>query len=128
MFTEGSLEQLRSLGFQVLYFPYMTLVAAFAEGGLDIAFDEKTPDTDFQTCVRRIEAASRSRKQQIERHLIEANLSEIDRFMHALDRRLKRLVERIVIIPLYGRVNEFVAMEDAIRFLDEHRVYEGTAG
>jgi hypothetical protein len=30
VFTTGSLEQLRSLGFQVLYFPYETLIAAFA--------------------------------------------------------------------------------------------------
>lgn len=28
-FTEGSLNQLRSLGFHVLYFPYETLVSAF---------------------------------------------------------------------------------------------------
>jgi len=59
VFTEGSLEQLRSLGFHILYFPYDTLVAAFAEEAIDIAFDETTPDTAFQRCVKKIESASR---------------------------------------------------------------------
>ena len=40
VFTEGSLDQLRSLGFQVLYFPYESLVAAFQSEGIDIAFDD----------------------------------------------------------------------------------------
>ncbi len=40
VFTEGSLEQLRSLGFHILYFPYNTLVTAFAKEKIDIQFDE----------------------------------------------------------------------------------------
>ena len=41
-FTEASLAQLRSMGFQVLYFPYDTLVAAFQTESIDIGFDEST--------------------------------------------------------------------------------------
>lgn len=59
VFTGGALEQLRSLGFCVLYFPYDTLVAAFAQEGIDIAFVETTPETAFQRCIRKIEKASR---------------------------------------------------------------------
>ncbi len=58
VFTQGSLEQLRSLGFHVLYFPYDTIVAAFAFQSIDVAFDETTPDTAFLRCVRQIEKAS----------------------------------------------------------------------
>ena len=47
VFTEASLEQLRSLGFHVLYFPYDTIVAAFASSNIDVAFDENTPDKTF---------------------------------------------------------------------------------
>src|SRR3989338_7558643 len=47
VFTEGSLDQLRSLGFQVLYFPYESLVAAFQSEGIDMAFDEDTAHRTF---------------------------------------------------------------------------------
>ena len=29
-------------------------------------------------------------------------------------------------IPLYGRVNEFGTIEDVLRFLDQHMIYEGS--
>jgi hypothetical protein len=41
-FTSASLTQLRSLNFNVLYFPYESLTAAFQSQGIDIVFDEST--------------------------------------------------------------------------------------
>jgi len=107
VFTEGSLEQLRSLGFHVLYFPYDTLVAAFAQEAIAIAFDETTPDAAFQRCIRKIEKASRRKIERIKNHLVAANQEKLEDFMAALGQRLDRMVERVVIIPLYGRSNEF---------------------
>ncbi len=126
VFTEGSLEQLRSLGFHVLYFPYDTLVAAFAEEGIDIAFDETTPDAVFRRCVQKIDAISRQKMERIKNYLVEANQEKISAFMTSLGQRLDRMVEKVIIIPLYGRSNEFVTIDDAIRFLDQHRIYEGS--
>src|SRR5437763_3929690 len=45
VFTDGSLNQLRSHGFTVLYFPYESIIAAFGSVGIDAAFDEDTPDS-----------------------------------------------------------------------------------
>lgn len=126
IFTEGSLEQLRSLGFNVLYFPYDTIVAAFKSEKIDIAFDEHTPDLLFQETKDRIENASNAVMKRICDHLIKNNQVAIDTFFNALKKRLGRHVTRIVVIPLYGRVNEFASIEDAIRFLDGHSVYEGS--
>ena len=39
-FTQGSLDQLKSLGFQLVYIPYSTIVEAFAQVKIDIGFDE----------------------------------------------------------------------------------------
>jgi hypothetical protein len=126
VFTEGSLEQLRSLGFHVLYFPYDTLVAAFSDEGIDIAFEETTPDSAYRQCVKKIGAASRRKLEKIRTHLVAANQDKLDDFMASLGQRLGRLVDRVVIIPLYGRSNEFATIDDAIKFLDQHRVYEGS--
>ncbi len=124
VFTKGALEQLRSLGFHVLYFPYDTLVAAFAEEGIDIAFDEKTPDAAFRKCVKKIDSASRRRMEKIKQHLIAANQEPFDKFMAALGDRLDRMIQKVIVIPLYGTSNEFATIDDAMKFLDLYRISE----
>jgi hypothetical protein len=126
VFTEGSLDQLRSLGFRVLYFPYDTLVAAFAAEGIDIQFNESTPDGVFRMCVKKIESAVPSKMQRIKDHLVAANQHELDSFMISLTDRFDRMVEKVVVIPLYGRSTEFATIDDALRFLDQHHIYEGS--
>jgi hypothetical protein len=126
VFTDGSLEQLRSLGFHVLYFPYDSLVAAFASQGIDMAFDESTPDRAFRETTDRIEKASAAKMSSIRGHLVAANREAIAIFFDALTKRLARRVTRVVVIPLYGRANEFATIDDAVKFLDQHRIYEGS--
>jgi hypothetical protein len=126
VFTEGSLDQLRSLGFRVLYFPYDTLVAAFAAEGIDIQFNESTPDTVFRNCIKTIESAAPFKMQNIKDHLISANQQELEGFMISLTERLDRMVEKVVVIPLYGRSTEYATIDDALRFLDQHHIYEGS--
>ncbi len=128
VFTKGALEQLRSLGFHVLYFPYDTLVAAFAEEGIDIAFDEKTPDAAFRKCVKKIDSVSRRKMERIKQHLVAANQEPFDEFMGALGDRLDRMIQKVIVIPLYGTSNEFATIDDAIKFLDLYRISESSGG
>lgn len=121
VFTKGSLEQMRSLGFKVLYFPYDTLVTAFATEGIDIAFDEKTTDAAFRKCVRQIDSATRHKMDRIKQNLVSANQKELGEFMAALGRRLDRMIQKVIVVPLYGTSDEFATIGDAIRFLDLYR-------
>ena len=61
---------------------------------------------------------------QIRKYLIEANQNAISIFFEALDRRLGRHVTRVVVIPLFGRVSEFASIDDAVRFIDQHKIEE----
>jgi len=126
VFTEGSLEQLHSLGFNVLYFPYDSLVAAFQSEGIDIAFDEGTKDSVFRQTTDQIKGSSSAIMRRICANLVQANQPAIDAFFDALNKRLGRHVTRVVVVPLYGRVNEFSTLEDAIHFLEHHLIYEGS--
>lgn len=127
VFTRGSLDQLRSLGFQVLYFPYDMIVKAFQLEGIDIAFDEHTPDSVFGQTAEQIEASPPDVMIRVRQHLIDANQVAVDEFFGTLRQRLSRYVTRVVITPLYGRVNEFTTIEDTVSFLEQHRIYEGQA-
>ena len=53
IFTRASLDQLRSVGFHVLYFQYASVMSAFNSVGIDAEFNETTPDEDFAACVRK---------------------------------------------------------------------------
>jgi len=126
VFTEASLDQLRSMGFQVLYFPYDTLVAAFQTESIDIEFDEGTPDETFRETSETIENTPPQTMNRIKAHLVNTNRQQITAFFDALSLRLGRNVSRVLVIPLYGRINEFATIRDAIQFLDQHRIYEGS--
>lgn len=126
VFTQGSLDQLRSLGFQVLYFPYESLLAAFQSEGIDIAFDESTADHVFRETIERIENVSAKQMSRIRSHLVKTNQTAIDSFLVALRQRLGRHVTRVVVVPLYGKVSEFSSIEAALRFLDVHIIHEGS--
>lgn len=126
VFTEGSLAQIRSLGFNILYFPYESVVGAFKSQSIDIAHDEDTPDKKFQQTVNRIEKSSEKVMSLIRSHLVAANQAGISLFLDALNKRLARHVTRVSVIPMYGRTNEFSSIEAAVKFLDGHNVYEGS--
>jgi hypothetical protein len=126
VFTEGSLNQMRSVGFHVLYFPYESLISAFRSEGFGISFDDDTPDQVFEEMNKRIESAPADQIARIRSHLVDSNQTLIDEFMATLSQRIGRHVTGVIIIPLYGRVNVFVTLEDALRFLDTHMIYEGS--
>ncbi len=126
VFTEGSLDQLKSNGFRVLYFPYETLIRAFEAEGIDIRFDESTPDDVFRACTDRIERASADTMERIKKRLIATNQKEVNDFFAALQHRISRSVVRVLVIPLYGRLSQFATIQDALRFLDMHSIYEGS--
>ncbi|CAN5377486.1 hypothetical protein BH10CHL1_BH10CHL1_09100 [soil metagenome] len=126
VFTKGSLDQLRSLGFHILYFPYETLVAAFGSEGIAIRFDESTPDEEFRACTERIVNASDEVMLRIKEHLLQANNIQVSEFFAALYKRLERNIHRVIVIPLYGRMSEFATIGSAIKFLDQHQIYEGS--
>jgi hypothetical protein len=67
LFTEGSIQQLKSVGFHVLYFPYDTIIAAFNIVKIDVKFDESTPDEDFYKCFTKIQSLSKYQKNRIKR-------------------------------------------------------------
>jgi hypothetical protein len=125
-FTEGSLDQLRSLGFQVLHFPYTSLVMAFNAEGISIEFDESTPDVEFSRTTSLIEKMPPEKMAKICEHLISANRVAIDKYFTALRLRLGRHITRIIVIPLYGKANEFATIDAALKYLHSYRVSEGS--
>lgn len=117
VFTEGSLTQMKSSGFEVALFPYETIVAGFAAVKIDAAFDEDTPDSVFQSTIDRIVALTPRQRSTLKTRLVKTNQQLLDKFFLELQATLDRQIERVILIPLHGEQSEFESIDAAIAFV-----------
>ncbi len=116
-FTEPALQQLKSLGFSVLFIPTASIVKAFAKVGIDAVADESTPDEDFKTQVDLYEALSPKKKASLAAALLDDHQDDVKVFTEDMERVLSRQIERILVLPLHGNIIEFTTVEDALTAL-----------
>lgn len=117
VFTAGSIKQLRSHSFQVLYFPYASVVAAFRAVGINAQFEESTSDSRLQRKVDACNRLSSARKQLVIDALISARRKELDMFLDALRRTLARSVRSVRVIPLHGIAQVLASVDEAVDFI-----------
>lgn len=120
VFTNGSLIQMKTSGFEVALFPYESIVAAFTSVNIIINFDENTPDAVFQRTVDSIEAIPPGVREQLKRNLVGMNQDILNEFFIKLQATLDRQIEQIILIPLHGQQSEFGAVGDAIKFVKNY--------
>lgn len=118
VFTSGALSQLKSNGFTVLYFPYITVIKAFKKFGIDASFDEKTPEINFR---QKIDSwTTLKNKNDVAKELVKLNKSEVEDFFNALTRSVSRFIERINLLPLHGQVAEAKTVSEAIKLIEQY--------
>ena len=120
VFTGGALNQLKSLGFQILFFPYDSIVESFQAIGVDASFDEETPEKEFRKKISRWNGLSKKAKRSATEHLIEKHQKDIADFFSALSESVTRRIEKIIVIPLHGKEIECASVTDAIAFLSAY--------
>lgn len=121
VFTNGSLTQMRTSGFEVALFPYDSIVAAFAAVGIDAKFDEETPDAVFQNTIDQIDSLTTQSRANLKQRLVQSNQALLDQFFAELQATLDRQIEQIILIPLHGQQSEFGTIADAITFVTSYR-------
>jgi hypothetical protein len=118
VFTEGSLNQLRSHGFTVLHFPYESIVAAFGSAGIDAAFDEATPDSSLLRRVKQFDKLSARKKDGIAKALRDRHSAELAQFTASLRVALTRRIESVYVLPLHGSPRTLADVGEAIAFIE----------
>lgn len=117
IFTNGSLIQMETSGFEVALFPYESIVKAFCSVGINAKFDEGTSDIVFQDTIKKIEALNLQQRDHLKNHLVSSNQQLLDKFFNELQATLDRNIEKIILIPLHGQQSEFTTVKDAIAFV-----------
>jgi hypothetical protein len=119
-FTSGARNQLTSLGFTLLYFPYESVVRVFRKVGIDAAFDEGSSNSDLDSKVKAYRKLSVANRKKLPKALLKAHKQDVDKFITSLTIAISRQIERIVVLPLHGDHRELLTIEDAINYITGH--------
>jgi hypothetical protein len=117
VFTGGAITQLKSLHFSVVYIPYESVVAVFRKYEIDAAFDENTPDREFQTKISACQQLAPTDRKKLASTLLKRHRRDLDQFFDALSVVVLRRIDRILIFALHGTPHEAASIDDAIRFI-----------
>ncbi len=119
-YTSGALNQLKSIGFKVLYLTYDSVIQAFASVGVDARFDETTPDKDFDVKMQQWAAVPNAKQNDVWNKLLVLNKQSLDEFMLHMERAVVRRINSIRIIPLHGSAMDCVSVSEAISFVEHY--------
>ena len=114
-FTQGALDQLRSVGFQVLYFPYKIIAEAFQDFGLNAAFEENTSEDVFQEKIKNWN--NFADKKKLAKHILKLNHSEVESFFGLLEQSISRFVSSISVMPLHGKASILPSIDLAVDYV-----------
>jgi hypothetical protein len=120
VFTEGSVAQLRSHGFGVLFFPFASIVSAFETVGVDAYFDESSSDRAVQ---RKVAACAKLRDTDWSKligHLRKLHRAEITAFLFPLKSALTRAIQNVFVLGLHGKVFQAGTVDEAIQFIQAY--------
>jgi hypothetical protein len=126
VFTPGALEQLRSLGFAIVFIAYPVIVEAFATQGVDISFDEKTSERELGKKVQAYRKLSPESRAAIAKVMISAVGLQLVEFLKLLEQAVNRKVTVVRVLALFGKVIEARSIAEAVRAVENTR--EGAGG
>lgn len=116
-FTDNAVKQLESLGFTVLYFKYDTIRQAFEREGIDVYWEEDTPEDDLQAEIDKWKALPEDRQRKIAEYLINLNRDKVDHFFTELEATITRDLELIRVLPLSGESHDFETVKEAVNYI-----------
>jgi len=117
-FTQGALIQLESLGFNVLYFSYESIVMAFSKFGINASFEEDTSAKEFDKKIEKWEKFVE--KDKLSKHLLRLNKTQVSSFFEKLKKCVSRYIISVQVIALHGNSQELNSIKKAIEFVESY--------
>jgi hypothetical protein len=117
-FTQGALDQLKSLNFVVLHFSYDNVVKVFSKYGIDASSEENTTENQFQVKIKAWRKLSD--KNAVAKELLKIHKSDMASFISKLSDSISRYVVKIHIVPLFGSEKVINTVKDAISFIEKY--------
>lgn len=120
-FTENSLNQMKSEGFQILYFSMEAIEYAFAIEGINAHWDEDTSEEDLQDRVEQVEALTSEQLEHIGQELMTQNEEDWNTFVRCLRSSIERKIETVKVATLFGLSCSFDSVEEACEHIAKEK-------
>lgn len=120
VFTENSLLQLKSRGFEVIYVPYDNVVKAFATAGISAAYEEETEEREYALKLRQFRSLTEEQRKSIRAAIARSVAPQVQAFTRSLHASITRRITRIMVLPLHGAATELTEVKDAIAFISTY--------
>lgn len=119
-FTTASLEQMRSHGFTILYFPFQDIVSAFKTVRIDAWFGQKSTDAEVKRKVEAFGQLSAAKRDRIVNALLKRQTHAVDQFVHELEVSIARAIASVRVLALHGKPVEVRTVAEALRIVEEY--------
>ena len=119
-FTEQSLNQLKSHGFNLAYCPYEMIIQAFGDEGLDVSSEEDTSEAELLRKANAFSHSSAALRKRISRNIRKFGSEQFDPFFDSLRKSIRRRIEHVIVLTLSGPRHGFDSIVKAIRFVSDH--------
>lgn len=111
--TPGGKMQMTAQGVRVLHLDIPTIADAFASEGVDVYFDQTTPEEHFLKQIKKWDELGTDGQVRIVQALQMAASEEFAEFAEKLRAHFTRRVERVVILPLHGVSQQVGTLDEA---------------
>lgn len=122
-FTEPSINQLISEGFQIVYFQMETIRSAFRVVDFDIFWEENTPEEVLAEKVKYFCRLSDNELGVIKDKLIQLNERAMNQFIQTLESCILRKIEYVRIFLMHGCETEVSSIEEAYNFINSYEEF-----
>ena len=119
-FTQGALEQLKSLHFNVVHIPYPAVIAAFQQVNIDAYTHEGIPDEVVLEKIQQWDQLSSQKKRLVAKTLFASQEEEVSQFYDALAQTVTRKIDEIIILPLHGLRFRTTSISEAKALLEDY--------
>ena len=116
VFTGGSLNQLKSHNFKVLYISYESIMTAFKKGGLNAEYEEDSPHSKIEDIIDKWNNLSQIKKDLVKKELLKTEKIKIKKFTDELQNSFDRKIKSIRIMPLHGEITSLSSLKKSTRF------------
>ena len=119
-FTEPSIEQFKSHGFNVIHCSYETVLQAFASEGVDVSSEEDSSDGELQRKVDAYGSLGIIQRDRIAAQIRDRHRKQFGNFFDRLRGSLTRRVDYVFVLPLFGTPRRFESIYDAVDYITSH--------
>jgi hypothetical protein len=120
LWTNGSLDQLRSNGFSILHIPYETIIEVFRQWDIEVYYEENTEDWILQNQIDRWDALGVDEREELGDALRDAISNRLKVFMDDLSKTVLRRIECVSVLPLHGRITDCQTVDKAIELIESY--------